>query len=415
MLRNRRAYILIAIIIIASSILCFQKLPRKEEPVLVASVPVVDSTQIKMKDRFQAYEPVFEKGIEACKCPGAAVVVVKDTSVVFIKGFGTRRARGTEPVDAHTVFRLGSLSKGFAAVVAGTLVEKGYFSWDDRVREYYPEFELKSEAQADRIRIYHILSHTTGLIRHAYTNLVEEGWSLDRIIPLLKDVTLTGKEGENYAYQNVAYAMIEKVIKATTHQDYKDILRNEIFDRLGMKDASCTYEGLINSKDKAYPNMVVARNYVYAKTRITKKYYNVVAAGGVNASASDMGQWLKLLLGNRPDIISDNTLDRIFQPIITTTREREFYDRWKETSASYYAMGWRVLDFDNRRIEYHGGYVNGYRSEIAVDRENKVAVCALFNAPCEYAKYVVRDFLDFYDSNFQVQHNRMVATKQDLQ
>ena len=43
-------------------------------------------------------------------------------------------------------------------------------------------------------------------------------------------------------------------------------------------------------------------------------------------------------------------------------------------------MGWRVLTFKNDTLDYHGGYVNGYRSEVALDRKNKMAICVLVNA-----------------------------------
>ena len=409
-LRNKRALILGAIIFAGIMILQFVRHPHEtpKSENTVKFIPVVDSTLIKLENEFQAYDAVFKKGIESCKCPGAAVVVVKDTSVVFIKGYGTKKVRTKDPVDEHTVFRLGSLSKGFAAVTAGTLVEQGYFDWDDKVKEYYPEFELKSEEQTERIKIRHILSHTTGLIRHAYTNLIEEGWSIDRIAAILKDVDLVSEEGKTFAYQNATYSLIEKVIKKSTGREYKDILKNDIFKRSGMTDASCSYEAFKNGDDISQPHMLVARNYIYNNTRITRKYYNSVSSGGVNASAYDMGQWMKVLLGNRPDIISNHTLDKIFTPVIKT-HERRFYDGWKETSGSYYAMGWRVLDYNGRKIVYHGGYVNGYRSEIAIDRENKVAVCVLFNSSCNYAKSAVRDFFNFYDTEIAPPVHHMLA------
>ncbi|NQU87242.1 MAG: beta-lactamase family protein [Mariniphaga sp.] len=412
MFRNKRALILIAIIIIGITILRFQRHPRTISNTIIPE-PRIDSTLINLKTNFEAYETIFQRGIKNCSCPGSAVVVVKDTSVVFIKGYGNKHARTKNPIDEHTVFRLGSLSKGFASVTAGMMVEQGYFSWDDKVKDFYPEFELKSKEQSERIKIQHILSHTTGLIRHAYTNLIEEGWSIDKIAAILNEVDLISEEGESFAYQNATFSLIEKVIESSTGKEYSEILQQELLSKSGMLDASCTYEGLKQSKNKSQPHALVARNYIYNKTRITKKYYNSISSGGVNASITDMGNWLKVLLGNRPDIISKETLDKIFQPVIRTTHERRFYDNWKETSNSYYAMGLRVLDFNGRKVIYHGGFVNGYRSEIAIDTENGVAVCALFNASCDYAKFVVRDFLNFYDAQFLNPTDQIIANNQD--
>ena len=43
-------------------------------------------------------------------------------------------------------------------------------------------------------------------------------------------------------------------------------------------------------------------------------------------------------------------------------------------------MGWRVLTFRDDTLDYHGGYVNGYRSEVALDRKNRMAICVLVNS-----------------------------------
>ncbi len=47
--------------------------------------------------------------------PGVRVAVVKDDSVVYLKGFGTREAGTSQPVDGNTVFATGSSSKAFTA------------------------------------------------------------------------------------------------------------------------------------------------------------------------------------------------------------------------------------------------------------------------------------------------------------
>jgi beta-lactamase class C len=396
MLGKLKTILLITTVFFITTFLYIKGTP--EEQVVRRPYPVVDSTLLGLKNDFKFFEAMVENGISGCNCPGAAVVVVKDTSVILMKEFGTRGANDSQPVDEHTVFRLGSLSKGFASVTSGMLVEKGFFSFDDKVTKYFPGFELKSKEQTERVTIRNILSHTSGLPRHTYTNLIEKGWTIDQIAAILKEVGLAGKEGEFFAYQNATYSMIEEVIKATTNKDYGQILNDEIFKKCGMADASCSYDSITKRDDKALPHGAISLNK-YKEIPITKKYYNSISSGGVNASISDMANWIQVLLGNRPDIISNSTLDRVFEPVINTSNERRFYNRWENTGASYYAMGWRVIDCNGRRIIYHGGFVNGYRSEIAVDRENKIAVCALFSAPCEYTSQIVHDFFTFYDNH----------------
>ena len=151
----------------------------------------------------EEFEQDFEEGLNGKQIPGAAVAIVKDGRVVLQKGFGVKEKGTTEEVDENTVFRLGSVSKGFASVLTGVMVEEGVVRWDNPVSYYLAQFKLHDPEQTDRVHIRHLLSHTSGLPRHAYTNLVEDGLSLDRIIPRLEQVPLIAKEGEQLAYRGV--------------------------------------------------------------------------------------------------------------------------------------------------------------------------------------------------------------------
>ena len=127
-----------------------------------------------------------------------------------------------DPIDVHTAFRLASVSKSVTASLAGILVEDSVFSWDDPVVKFLPEFKLKSEEQTKALTIRHLLSHTTGLPYHAYTNLIEEGDSLTTMMNLLADVDMVGSVGNVYSYQNVAFSIIAEVVKAATGNTFED-------------------------------------------------------------------------------------------------------------------------------------------------------------------------------------------------
>lgn len=392
---NKKVWIAVPLILIISLALYIWVTPPSNR-VFHIFQPPVDSTVIKLKADLIPFELDLAHDLDSCGCPGAAVVVIQDTTVIFMHGYGVKTEGSNDPVDIHTTFRLGSVSKGFAAVVSAMLVKDGFFSFDDKLTTYLPEFELSSKEQSDRVTIRNVLSHTTGLVRHSFTNLVEKGWPIDSIEGQMKTAPLLGKEGEVFAYQNAAYSLIEKVIKKTTGKEYSEILTDRIFRKLGMADASCSYEGIAGRSDKALPHIAVA-NTKFKETKITHKYYNTVSAGGVNASISDMAMYLRMLMGHYPKVIKNETLDMIFTPNISTTGEVRLFERRRSQEESWYAMGWRVIDYEGRRYIYHGGYVNEFRAEIAFDREAGIGICALFNAPCGYSNIIVRDFFNFYN------------------
>ncbi len=326
--------------------------------------------------------------------PGAAIVLVKDSQIVFMQGYGLRSAGGRDSIDAHTVFRIGSLSKGFAGVLTGILVQDSLLSWDDPVQKHYPDFTLRDSNQAARVRLWHLLSHTSGLPYHAFTNLIEKGFRIPRIVvDYFPKAQVSGKEGEFHAYQNAALCVMEEVMLRKTGKTYPQLLAEKIFAPAGMKCASCDFESICREQNKALPQVATGWGGWHADS-ISPMYYNAAAAGGVNASIADMGQWLVTLLGYRPDIVSAATLDRVFQPVVKTDKERRIFPHWLRRDAASYALGWRVLDNQGETILYHGGYVNGYKSEIALDRREGIGICVLFNAHTEMSSACIPAFFE---------------------
>ncbi len=346
----------------------------------------------------EEFEQDFEEGLNSEGIPGAAVAMVKDGRVVFQKGFGVKEKGKPDRVDEHTVFRLASVSKGFASILTGVFVEEGLVSWDIPVSRYLEAFRLNDPDQTNRVQIRHLLSHTSGLPRHAYTNLVEDGLYLDRIIPQFEHVPLIAKEGVQLAYQNAAYSVIEKVLEVQTNTHFNTLLDEKLLEPLAMHNSSTSYDSIMNSGNKASPHVYYSRTRGHVPIPMSRKYYNAVSSGGINASASDMGKWLLLLTGNYPDIISDETLAQIYDPF-ATMNNRRFSRYWVGVNQSHYGMGWRVLDNHGQKIVYHGGYVNGYRSEIAFDPENGIGICILINANSSYPLAVIPDFFNHFRSD----------------
>jgi beta-lactamase class C len=326
------------------------------------------------------------------KTPGAAIAIVKDSTIVYMKGFGVREIGKKDLVDVNTVFRIASVSKCFASFLTGVLVEEKKLAWDDRVVKYVPGFSLSSAEETQKLTLRHVLSHSTGLPFHAYTNLVEDGHTLEEMLSRLKDVPLNGKVGEIYSYQNVAYSLIGEAIKSATGKSYEAWMVEKVFGPLDMENASIDYASIMMNKNVAKPHLSQRKGW--RKAKITDTYYNVSPAGGINASISDMAKWMVALLGYRPDVIHRATLDTLFSPEIKAPSKNRNYGRRHRLSDSYYGLGWRILHYPDDTLVYHGGYVNGFRSEVAVSQKDRVAICILANAPGELPDNGIPIFFD---------------------
>ena len=318
----------------------------------------------RLQELLNDYDKEIIALAQEASTPGAAVAVVHDSTIVFLKPYGVKKAGDSDSVDVNTVFRIASVSKCFASFLTGILVEDTVFSWDDRVIDYVPNFTLKSPEETQRLRIRNVLSHTTGLPYHAYTNMVEEGISLDTMLSWLKKINLVSKVGESYSYQNVAYSVIAPVMQKATGKTYESLMQEKVFGPLQMKTASIDYASIMQNPNVASPHL--RRSRQWKSVKITDTYYNVAPAGGINASISDMAQWMIALLGNRENVITKATLQQLYTPEVKARSKNRNYGRMHRLSDSFYGLGWRILYYPNDTLIYHGGYVNGYRSEVAI-------------------------------------------------
>jgi beta-lactamase class C len=356
-----------------------------------------------------AFVSEFEKYIETIKndtsYPGAAIVIVKDSSVVFLKGLGVKKVGTTDSVTIHTVFRLASVSKGFASVLAGIFVQRGLLHWDDPVIKYLPGFRLNNPEYTKMLTVRNLLNQTTGLPTHTYTNLIEEGIAYSLLRDKLADVPLTAPPGTVHSYQNVAYSIIADILEKISGKSYSTLIKEEIFNPLKMNDASTSLRDLENSPDHAIPHINTRKGYIPLKN--TDEYYMVLPAAGVNASIADMGEWLKALLGNSPDVLSPSMLKEVFAPSIVTPRRRKyFFMRWLPIRKTYYGMGWRVLNYNGDTVAYHGGYVKGFRAEIALSPAHKVGIVILSNAPGKFINNAIPTFFNLYYEYKEAEENK---------
>jgi beta-lactamase class C len=211
---------------------------------------------------------------------------------------GFTDSSGGQRVDENTVFRVASVSKTFAAGLAGVLVQEGQFSWDDRVVDFVPGFRIKGDSS--RVHIQHLLGQSTGLVPHAYDNLIEDGVPLEQIELRYRELSYICPPGECYSYQNSVFSLIGTVIEKSVAQPYERLMQEKIFRPLDMKTASIGYEALINSPNYARPH--VRSGGKWKTVAVKPNYYRVAPAAGVNASALDMGKWLSAQMGSQPRV-----------------------------------------------------------------------------------------------------------------
>ncbi len=395
MIKQKYLYIsaLIVLLIIAFKLPSFVSSKEvQEEQFEQLEKPLKPSHLNEIEPVISRYDSIISAEIKESGTVGAAIVITYKNEIALLKCFGVQKKGENKTINKNTIFRLASVSKPVTGVLAGILSEEGIIGLNDKVTDYLPGFHLKNVESTKQITVGNLLSHTSGLIPHAYDNMIEDHVPLGIIIDKLEEVDIAAAPGKLYGYQNVMFSLYDTIATVKTSKDFGELIDEKVFEPFGMKDASTSFEDFKSSNNKAYPHY--GGNGKFRQLRLNDRYYTTAPAAGVNASIADMSQFLLTLLDNGSSAITDSERKLIFTPQIQSPLKRAYLRRWDKVDSKQYSVGWRIIGYKGRKIAYHGGYVQGYRAEIALCEEEEVGIAFLSNSPNTVGAKTVPTFLN---------------------
>src|ERR1700729_2549855 len=175
----------------------------------IAANPAMDA-------RIQALIPDLEaytrNAMQAFGVPGLAIGIVAGDRLVYAKGFGVRSKAGGGPVDARTVFQVGSTTKAFLAATQGIMVDRGKFRWDDRVVDLYPEFQLRDPWVTREFRVFDLLAQRSGLPPYVNDFFGVLGFDRSTLIRSLRYVEPVSSFRSTFAYTNITHILAGRIV-----------------------------------------------------------------------------------------------------------------------------------------------------------------------------------------------------------
>lgn len=188
--------------------------------------------------------------------PGYAVGIIKDGRFVYRRGFGLANLDDDVPITPDTSFHLASVSKQFTAAAIALLILDHKISLTDPVSKYLPEMAKFGP----NLRIEHLVYMTSGLPE--YTDLPRNGgvpWMTfyyftrdEAIASLLQSGKLEFQPGGQWAYRNINYMLLTKIVEVVSHQSFADFMQARIFRPLGM-----THTEINDDSTKIIPHRAV--------------------------------------------------------------------------------------------------------------------------------------------------------------
>ncbi|RDV26838.1 class A beta-lactamase-related serine hydrolase [Alteromonas aestuariivivens] len=313
-----------------------------------------------------------------------------ETPKVYVYG---KTHSGGKAISENTVFRLASVSKSFTAILMAKMVEQQKLQWDTPISTLVPEIKFTGKGM-EQLALKHIVGQSSGFMPNAYDNLIEADYSLDKVLEQLARLEPICAPGECYTYQNALFGAIQHYL-VNQNTSYQRQLQTQLFVPLGMKTASAGKSALMASGEWARPHIAIARNR-WREGIVESNYYRFTPAAGVNASIADMAIYVQALLGEFPTVLPPELIETVTTPIVKTRRET--YRRgWREyLNDAHYGLGWRIYDFEGKQINYHGGWVKGYRADVSFVPETGAGYVMLMNAESNMINATTAEFWNRY-------------------
>ena len=313
--------------------------------------------------------------------PGLAIAVVHKGDVVICDGVGVCEAGGTDAIDAHTLFRTGSLTKGFVATALMQQVRQDKLSLDSNVASLLPHLSWGSLDAEKQVTVRHLLTHNTGFPAYPSNLLAYFGFAEEAIGRLVFSFgSFNGCAGNSFQYHNGAYVAAGMVIAQLTGMPWSEYVTRHIFKPLGFADA-CVYGynlSAMASGKLALPH--IASGSGYRVPQFLDFGDRLGAAGGIIASAFDMANWLQFNVGSRalPDI-DKSDLELIHQKHVSIPRAPGTNKLDRAINVHGYGLGWFNFQYGSLAGSYHTGSVPGYTSIAAIIPEQEFGIVVLCN------------------------------------
>ncbi len=329
----------------------------------------------------QTAQPEVDQYIQAQlaeqRIPGLTLVVVKDGTVVYGKGYGYADREIMRPVKPEDRFEIGSISKSFTATAIMLLVEEGKIALDDKL----DKFLGATPPHWSAITIRHLLNHTSGLPEYpdapTFAELnANKILSEDDMLVRFRAYSPSWEPGTKYRYCNVGYDILGIIVRSVTGQSYFDFLKQRVFTPLGMHSARLVAPKPARADSAIGYEFKDGKHVPFVTTDAMSTYLGM-AASGIELSAMDLAKWDAALYSDK--ILKQSTLTLMW------TNNALVQAANADSADIYYGLGWELRTQNGKRWVYHSGGMPGYVTDFMRYPDQKLTIIVFTNLSDQHA------------------------------
>lgn len=307
-------------------------------------------------------EALLEQSYPDAKAPGVAVLVARGDEVVYRGARGAASIELGLPLSPDQVFRLGSVTKQFAAAGVLKLAEDGRLSLDDTLAKFVPGYP-----GGDKITVRMLLNHTSGI--KSYTDIpgmmegpIQKTVSTAQLIDTFKNEKPDFAPGEGWKYNNSGYVLVGAVIEAASGMPWHAWLKKSFFDPLGMQ-----HTGYGDEAVAVIPGHVMGYTLKNEQWAVAM-YLSMTqphAAGALVSTVDDLLRWNRAL--HEGKVLKADSYRQMITPVGKATDE-------------HYGFGISHEAFRGTDMLQHGGGIFGFSTYLLYLPVEDLTVAVLYNA-----------------------------------
>ncbi len=331
---------------------------------LLINWDVVFAQQVNKREHIEMKEKIKQifNDYRKERNPGAGLYVAVGDEVIIKEGMGLANLEKGLKIDTKTNFRLASVTKQFTATAVLQLINNNKIDFQTNLKEIFPEYPDYGKG----ITIYHLLTHTSGLID--YEDLIDDTVTIQvKDVDVLKLMLNTDSTyfpiGSQYRYSNTAYALLALTVEKYSGLRFAKYLEQNIFKPLKM-DATIAFEdGISVVPNRAYGYTKTDNKYEFTDQSVTSA---VLGDGGIYSSIEDLIKWEKSLSEGE---------------ILPLELRKKAMTRQKLSDGTEieYGFGWHLPIYKGFKVVYHTGSTYGFRNIIYRIPEKEIVIIILTN------------------------------------
>jgi len=312
------------------------------------------------------------------RAAGLTVAIVSGPELVWTKSYGLADVEDGKPANTYTVYRIGSITKQFTALMLLQLVEQGKVHFSDPVEKFFPEVNRITGKYpgAPPITLIQLATHHAGLSEEPddvekFTTGPVSQWE-QTLIAALPKLKYEQEPDTHFIYSNMGYAILGAALSRAAGQAYTDYVQENIFAPLEMRHTRFEPNGQMTS---ALAKGYVLHDGVADPKQSTEELKNgrgyKVPNGAVFTTVGDMARFVSFEMGYGPESV-------LSRKMLLESQSQMFWA--EEDGAAGYGLGLMQVREGNTVGLGHGGLVAGFLAGEYFDPSSHLGIVFLRNA-----------------------------------